>query len=96
MPWVQLSAPCVSAVFLQRLGGILSRKCLQVGEHFLERLRVLQDKHDIIGDVRGVGLMLGVELVSDRGAKTPAKAETVQVIIDPHLQRASLISNRTA
>jgi len=43
--------------------------CSQVGKHLLGLLRALQGKHDIIGDVRGAGLMLGVELVKDRGTK---------------------------
>ncbi|WOL13032.1 Aminotransferase class-III [Canna indica] len=50
--------------------------CADVGSHLIGRLRTLQEKHDIIGDVRGKGLMLGVELVTDRKEKTPAKAET--------------------
>ncbi|WJX47627.1 Alanine--glyoxylate aminotransferase 2, mitochondrial, variant 2 [Trifolium repens] len=50
--------------------------CADVGSHLLERLKSLKKKHDIIGDVRGRGLMLGVELVTDRKNKTPAKAET--------------------
>ncbi|CAL5214479.1 unnamed protein product [Lathyrus oleraceus] len=50
--------------------------CADIGSHLLERLRSLQQRHDIIGDVRGRGLMLGVELVTDRTNKTPAKAET--------------------
>ncbi|XP_022741545.1 alanine--glyoxylate aminotransferase 2 homolog 1, mitochondrial [Durio zibethinus] len=50
--------------------------CADVGSHLIGRLRSLQDRHDIIGDVRGRGLMVGVELVTDRKEKTPAKAET--------------------
>ncbi|CAN1257357.1 Alanine--glyoxylate aminotransferase 2 homolog 1, mitochondrial [Linum perenne] len=50
--------------------------CSDVGSHIIKRLGDLKEKHDIIGDVRGRGLMLGIELVSDRKEKTPAKAET--------------------
>ena len=52
---------------------------MQVGGHLLARLRELQSRHDVIGDVRGRGLMLGVEMVADRGTKAPATAETGQV-----------------
>ena len=40
---------------------------------------MLEAKQSIIGDVRGKGLMLGVELVKDRATKEPAKEETLQV-----------------
>ncbi|KNA05206.1 hypothetical protein SOVF_192510 [Spinacia oleracea] len=50
--------------------------CAEVGSHLIDRLKLLQQKHDIIGDVRGRGLMVGIELVTDRKEKTPAKAET--------------------
>ncbi|KAL9230620.1 hypothetical protein vseg_005948 [Gypsophila vaccaria] len=50
--------------------------CAAVGSHLIERLKHLQQKHDLIGDVRGKGLMVGIELVTDRAAKTPAKTET--------------------
>lgn len=49
----------------------------------LGRLRQLQQKHDIIGDVRGQGLMLGVEMVKDRTTKEAAAAETAQVCTTP-------------
>lgn len=42
---------------------------MQVGAHILGRLGKLKDKHDIIGDVRGKGLMLGIEFVKDRATK---------------------------
>ncbi|GBF91019.1 hypothetical protein Rsub_03874 [Raphidocelis subcapitata] len=53
----------------------IQQRCADVGSHLLGRLRALQSKHSIIGDVRGKGLMVGVELVKDRGTKEPATAE---------------------
>lgn len=45
----------------------------------MSRLRALQAKHSIIGDVRGQGLMVGVELVKDRTTKEPATTETSMI-----------------
>ena len=46
-----------------------------VGSYLLDGLRELQGKHQIIGDVRGIGLMIGVELVRDRESKVRATEE---------------------
>ncbi|MGI0133156.1 MAG: acetyl ornithine aminotransferase family protein [Thermoplasmata archaeon] len=42
------------------------------GAHLMQRLQELQQKHDVIGDVRGLGLMVATEFVEDRATKTPA------------------------
>jgi alanine-glyoxylate transaminase/(R)-3-amino-2-methylpropionate-pyruvate transaminase len=46
-----------------------------VGSRMQERFSGLMEKHDVIGDVRGRGLLLGMELVQNRTAKTPAAEE---------------------
>ena len=48
----------------------------ETGVYLKERLIELQQKYEIIGDVRGMGFMLGMELVEDRKSKVPAKAAT--------------------
>lgn len=50
------------------------------GAYLLRRLKELQQKYQIIGDVRGKGLMIGVELVKDRETKEPAMDETLEIV----------------
>jgi 4-aminobutyrate aminotransferase len=62
----------------------------QVGEHLIDRLRKLQEKHALIGDVRGKGLMIGVELVRDRKTRTRAPEER-NALVQAMFRRGVLI-----
>lgn len=58
----------------------LMQNCAETGAYLRGKLEELQRKHEIIGDVRGMGLMQAVELVEDRVSKTPATKQTVAVL----------------
>jgi alanine-glyoxylate transaminase/(R)-3-amino-2-methylpropionate-pyruvate transaminase len=58
----------------------IQQRAREIGGYFKERLLELQDKHALIGDVRGMGLLLAIELVKDRASKEPAAAETRRVV----------------
>ncbi|MHC4946461.1 MAG: aminotransferase class III-fold pyridoxal phosphate-dependent enzyme, partial [Planctomycetota bacterium] len=51
-----------------------------VGEHLKERLEGLMERHTLVGDVRGMGLFLGVELVKSRESKEPAAEEAGRAV----------------
>jgi 4-aminobutyrate aminotransferase len=64
----------------------------KVGGHLIKRLREMQDTHPMIGDVRGRGLMVGVELVKDKDSKEPAKEETEEVMMRCFEKGAALVN----
>ena len=43
-----------------------ARRAARLGEHFMQRLNELKDRHDVVGDVRGRGMYVGVEIVTDK------------------------------
>ena len=57
----------------------LVEQARQRGEYLMARLQELQQRHEQIGDVRGKGLLVGIELVEDRVKKTPADALALAV-----------------
>src|SRR5262249_1115275 len=56
------------------------RNAARVGAHLMDGLRALADKHPLVGDVRGLGLMIGVEFVRDRRTKERAPEERNAVV----------------
>lgn len=53
----------------------LCRRATELGEFLLARMAQMMDRHPLIGDVRGKGCLLGIELVKDRATKEPAEEE---------------------
>jgi 4-aminobutyrate aminotransferase len=76
--------PILCAAALATLNYIethnLPENAKNLGEYTLNQLKQLQTQHPLIGDVRGLGLLLGVELVRNRGTKERATVETEQVM----------------
>jgi alanine-glyoxylate transaminase/(R)-3-amino-2-methylpropionate-pyruvate transaminase len=58
----------------------IQQNALTIGKLLKDGFAELQKKHAIIGDVRGMGLMLGIELVRDRQSKEPANTEAANVL----------------
>lgn len=58
----------------------LSSNAAETGAHLRQRLEELREKHPVIGDVRGMGLMQAIELVRDRKTKEPAVSETAALM----------------
>ena len=62
-----------------------------MGERVLANLRALQERHAVIGDVRGKGLFCGAELVADRATKEPLDEKRVQAVVADCLGQGVII-----
>jgi 4-aminobutyrate aminotransferase len=71
-------AAALATITLLRDG--LVKNAETVGAHLMAGIRALMDKHPLIGDVRGRGLMIGLELVRDRATKERAPQERERVV----------------
>ena len=58
----------------------LLERAIAIGKTIRARFLEMQRKYPVVGDVRGLGAMLGMELVKDRSAKVPAKAECSAIV----------------
>ena len=62
-----------------------------MGERLIRNLQDLQERHAVIGEVRGLGLFCGAELVQDRETREPAEEKQVQAVVAECLARGVLI-----
>jgi len=74
---VAMAAGLAALNFMER--NDLPSHAAKLGSHMLERLQVLMDESRYIGDVRGKGLMVGIEFVKDKKTKKPADAVAREV-----------------
>jgi len=82
---------CAAAIAtIELLRESLVKNAAEVGDHLQQGLKALMDKHPIIGDVRGKGLMVGVELVRDRVTKERATDER-NAVVNEAFSRGMLI-----
>ena len=62
-----------------------------MGDYLMDQLYALQEKHPVIGDVRGKGLFVGIELVSDRTQKTPVTEQQTAAVAGHCLENGVMI-----
>jgi 4-aminobutyrate aminotransferase len=74
---------CAAALkTIELLENGLIENAARLGEIAVKRLAALQERYDFIGDVRGKGLMVGVELVADRETKEPVRDMRNAVVLE--------------
>jgi len=76
-----VSCAAASAVIDVIEGEKLLENASKIGEYTMKRFEEFQEKYELIGDVRGKGLMIGVELVKDRRSKEPAVKELNKILL---------------
>jgi 4-aminobutyrate aminotransferase len=74
---------------------ILEREAIanaaRIGEHMMQRVKTWVDKYEIVGDVRGMGLMIGIEIVKDKKTKTIAGKERDRIVDQLCFERGVLM-----
>jgi 4-aminobutyrate aminotransferase-like enzyme len=75
-----VSCAAANAVLEEMRSAQLQQNADSVGSYARARLTALQDKFEVIGDVRGSGLIFGTEFILDRATKEPARAYADQVV----------------
>lgn len=87
--------PLAAVAVAQTLRTIRDERLIEnsatVGAFLLERLARLKEKYEFVGDVRGKGLMIGIDLVRDRGSKQALGRSVTETIFKEALRRGLLV-----
>jgi len=82
---IMFAAALASIEVIQRLN--LPKRAEEMGNYIMGRLREMQETYEVIGDVRGAGLFIGVELVKDRKTKEPLNFLKVDMFLKEAFKR---------
>lgn len=96
--FTMMSIPPICAASLEMLNVMIEENLADnakaIGAYIVDKLNELKDKYSLIGDVRGLGLMIGVELVFDQKTKEPAY-DLTQYFCDHALNEEKLLVGKT-
>jgi 4-aminobutyrate aminotransferase len=83
---------CMAAALttLRLVENGMMENAARMGEYFRQQVRQMMDRHPTIGDVRGKGLMVGMELVTDRASKEPAR-QVLKDLLQAAFERGLLL-----
>ena len=81
---------CLTNLRIIERDGLVQRAA-EVGEEAMQRLRAAAEELEIIGDVRGRGLMIGVELVTNQETREPISHDRTEAIVEALLQRGLIM-----
>ncbi len=77
---LSVAAANASLKYLKRGYASLSSMAVQKGNRIMKRLNEMKNAYEIIGDVRGIGMMIGIEFVKNRKTKEPAVKERDEIL----------------
>jgi len=79
---VSVAAALASLKFIMKNKRKLEIGVKRKGRYMLKRLKEMESKYEIVGDARGIGLMLAIEIVKDKKSKTPGIKEREKILTE--------------
>jgi 4-aminobutyrate aminotransferase len=79
---VSIAAADATLKYVKKNMASLESQSREKGRLAMARLNEMKERYEIVGDVRGIGLMIGVEFVKDKKSKIPAEAERDKIVLE--------------